>query len=52
MQPQTTCLNRIHPSLEATQVAWLKVVVMGFRGDWKAFKQVFNLKRWYNVDEA
>ena len=34
------------------KVARLKFFVMGFRGDWKAFRQVFNLTRHYGTDEA
>ena len=35
-----------------SEVACIRFYVMGFRADWKAFKQVFNLKRHYNVDEV
>lgn len=38
--------------IERLKVACLRFYVMGFRGDWKAFRQVFNLTRHYNVDEA
>lgn len=34
------------------QVAKLHFFIMGFRGDWKALKQVFNLARHYSTDQA
>ena len=34
------------------KVARFKFFCMGFRGDWKAFVQVFNLSRFYNTEEA
>ncbi len=39
-------------SCSISEVAVLRFFVMGFRGDWKAFRQVFNFTRHYNVDEA
>lgn len=38
-------------STTAAQVANLNFFVMGFRGDWKAYRQVFNLVRHYNAEE-
>ena len=46
--PAKLCLF-VHWDVE---VACLRFYVMGFRGDWKAFRQVFNLDRHYNTDEA
>ncbi len=34
------------------KVANLRFFVMGFRGDWKAFKQVFNMVRYYGTDQV
>ena len=34
------------------KVARFKFFCMGFRGDWKAFVQVFNLSRFYNTEEV
>lgn len=37
---------------DPSQVARLRFFVMGFRGDWKALKQVFHMDRNYNENEA
>ena len=34
------------------QVARIKFFVMGFRGDWKSFVQIFNLNRHAGTDEV
>ncbi|CAJ1389880.1 unnamed protein product [Effrenium voratum] len=42
---------REFPSEESILVATLHCFITGFRGDWKALKQVFNLRRHASTDE-
>ena len=40
------------PVLFTAQVCKLRMFVMGFRGDWKALVQLFNLTRTYNTNQV
>ena len=49
---QLRLMKPVSYPLRYVEVACLRFYVMGFRGDWKAYRQVFNLERHYNTDEA
>lgn len=44
--------NQANQTPKPAEVTRLKFVVTGFRGDWKAFVQVFGFNRLYSTDKA
>ena len=45
-------LEKKYQPFSPNQVGRLKLFVMGFRGDWKSYVQVFNLVRHPGTDEV